>query len=128
MRIAWTDRALERVRETAHYIAADDPTAAVRWTEGLFDAVGRLADFPESGRLAPELQDRGVRELVYGAYRVFYRSDAGTVLILTVRHASQLVREDEVGEGRTNRRIKLTRRSAGGLTGGRRARSLSAVR
>ena len=42
-----------------------------------------------------------MRELVYGAYRVFYRVDAGTVLILTVRHASQLVREDEVGEGRT---------------------------
>jgi hypothetical protein len=27
-----------------------------------------------------------------------------------------------------NKRIKLTRRGAGGLTGGRRARSLSAVR
>jgi len=101
VRLAWTDRALGRVRETARYIAADDPTAALRWAEGLFDAAGRLADFPESGRLAPELEDRGVRELVYGAYRVFYRIDAGTVLILTVRHASQLVREDEVGEGRT---------------------------
>jgi plasmid stabilization system protein ParE len=42
-----------------------------------------------------------VRELVYGAYRVFYRVDSGAVLILTVRHASQLVREDEVAEGRT---------------------------
>jgi plasmid stabilization system protein ParE len=101
VRIAWTDRALERVRETVHYIAADDPGAALRWAEGLFDAAGRLADFPESGRLAPELEDRGVRELVYGAYRVFCRLDAGTVLILTVRHASQLVREDEVGAGRT---------------------------
>ena len=50
------------MHETAHYIAADDPSAAVRWTEGLFDAVGHLADFPESGRLAPELQDRGVRD------------------------------------------------------------------
>ena len=101
MRIDWSDRALERVRETARYIAADDPAAAVRWAEGLFDAAARLADFPESGRLAPELEDRGVRELVYGAYRVFYRVDAEVVLILTVRHASQLIREDEVGEGRT---------------------------
>jgi plasmid stabilization system protein ParE len=89
------------VRETASYIAADDPAAAVRWAEGLFDAVGRLADFPESGRLAPELENRDIRELLYGAYRVFYRVDAGAVLILTVRHASQLIREDEVAEGRT---------------------------
>lgn len=101
MRLAWSDRALERVRETARYIAADDPVAAVRWAKGLFDTAARLADFPESGRLAPELEDRGVRELVYGAYRVLYRLEAEAVLILTVRHASQLVREDEVGEGRT---------------------------
>ena len=100
MRLAWSDRALARVRETARFIAADDPAAALRWAEGLFDAVGRLADYPESGRLVPELEGRGVRELVYGAYRVFYRVDAGAVLILTVRHASQLIREDEVGEGR----------------------------
>ena len=101
MRLAWSDRALARVRETARYIAADDPAAARRWAEGLFDAVGRLADYPQSGRLAPELEGRGVRELVYGAYRVFYRVDANAVLILTVRHASQLVREDEVDAGRT---------------------------
>jgi hypothetical protein len=31
-------------------------------------------------------------------------------------------------KGTPNKRIKLARRSAGGLTGGRRARSLSAVR
>jgi plasmid stabilization system protein ParE len=29
-----------------------------------------------------------VRELVYGAYRVFYRVDTEAVLILTVRHAA----------------------------------------
>ncbi|HEY5388689.1 MAG TPA: type II toxin-antitoxin system RelE/ParE family toxin [Thermoleophilia bacterium] len=101
MRLAWTDRALERVRETARYIAADDPAAALRWASGLFDAVERLADYPESGRLAPELEGRSVREFVFGAYRVFYRVDEAVVLILTVRHASQLIREDEVAEGRT---------------------------
>ena len=111
MRLAWSDRALARVRETARFIAADDPAAALRWAEGLFDAVGRLADYPESGRLVPELEGRGVRELVYGAYRVFYRVDESAVFILTVRHASQLTREGEVAEG-SNNRINLTRRKA----------------
>lgn len=101
MKLVWTDRALLRVRETARYIAADDPVAALRWAEGLFDALARLADFPESGRPAPELEGRRVRELLYSTYRVFYRIDPDAVLILTVRHASQLIREDEVGEGRT---------------------------
>ena len=101
MRLAWTDRALLRVEETARYIAADDPAAAMRWASELFDLIERLTEFPESGRLVPELKRRGVRELVYGAYRVFYRVDAAAVLILTVRHARQLIREDEVAEGRT---------------------------
>lgn len=101
MRILWADRALERVEETARYIALDDGAAALRWVEGLFESVGRLAAFPESGRLIPELEGRGARELVFGAYRVFYRLRPDVLLILTVRHASQLIREDEVGEGRT---------------------------
>jgi toxin ParE1/3/4 len=83
------------------YIAADNLAAAVRWATELFDAVERLADFPESGRLVPELEGRRIRELVYGAYRVFYGVDAEAVLILTVRHGGQLIREDEVVEGRT---------------------------
>jgi plasmid stabilization system protein ParE len=100
VRIAWTDLALDRVEATALRIAADDPAAALRWTEELFAATERLAEFPESGRLVPELQGRGVRELIYGGYRVLYRVDVA-VTILTVRHASQLIREDEVDERRT---------------------------
>lgn len=101
MRVAWTDRALERVQETARYIAADDADAARRWVDELFELVGRLVAFPESGRLVPELEGRGVRELIFGAYRVFYRLQPDVVLVLTVRHASQLIREDELAEGRT---------------------------
>jgi len=101
VRLLWTDRALERVEETARYIALDDSEAALRWVEELFESVGRLAAFPESGRLVPELEGRGVRELIFGAYRVFYRLRPDVVLVLTVRHASQLIREDELAEGRT---------------------------
>ena len=97
MRIEWTDLALERVDEIALHIAQDDREAAIRWTIELFDAVERLSEFPESGRLVPELEERGVRELIYGAYRVFCRVD-GVLSVLSVRHGSQLIREDEVGE------------------------------
>jgi plasmid stabilization system protein ParE len=46
--------------------------------------------------MVPELEERGVRELICGAYRVFYRV-GGALLVLSVRHGSQLIREDEVG-------------------------------
>lgn len=42
-------------------IAADDPAAVLQCADGFFDAVDRLADFLERGRLAAERADRGVR-------------------------------------------------------------------
>lgn len=96
MQVVWTDPALERVDEIAVYIAQDDPDAADRWTLALFDAVERLTDFPESGRMVPEVGTRSVRELIFGAYRVFYRVGSA-VEVLSVRHGSQLIRADEVG-------------------------------
>jgi plasmid stabilization system protein ParE len=97
MQVVWTDPALERVDEIATHIAQDNPDAAVRWTVELFDAVERLAEFPESGRMVPEVGSREIRELIYGSYRVFYRVGAA-VEVLSVRHGSELIRSDEVGE------------------------------
>ena len=95
MRVEWSDTALERVDEIALYIAADDHDAAVRWVVDLFDAVEALGEFPESGRMVPELGSREIRELIFGAYRVFYR--VGTIVeVMTVRHGSQLLRTGEV--------------------------------
>jgi toxin ParE1/3/4 len=79
MQTAWTDPLLERVNEIAVCIARDDPHAAARRTEELFDAVARLADFPESGRTVPEPGARHVCELIFGAYRVFYRVGLDTL-------------------------------------------------
>lgn len=95
MQVIWTDPALEGVGKIAAYIALDDPDAAARWTVELFDAVERLTDFPESGRMVPELGTREARELVFGAYRVFYRVGSA-VEVLSVRHGSQLLRSEEV--------------------------------
>jgi toxin ParE1/3/4 len=97
MQVVWTDPALERVDEIALNIARDNPDAATRWAVELFDAVGQLVDFPESGRVVPEIGAREVRELIFGAYRVFYRVGSG-VEVLSVRHGSQLLRADEVHE------------------------------
>lgn len=95
MRVDWTDLALDRVDEIGRHIAEDNLDAAVRWTTGLFDAADRLSEFPESGRMVPELEAREVRELVYGAYRVFYYV-GDSIRVLSVRHGSQLIRDEDV--------------------------------
>jgi toxin ParE1/3/4 len=95
VRVIWSDRALGRVEEIALFIAQDNDDAAVSWTLELFDAVERLGAFPLSGKASLEPQAVGVRELVFGAYRVFYQ--VGTdVEVLSVRRGSELVGEDDL--------------------------------
>jgi plasmid stabilization system protein ParE len=97
VKVEWSPLALERVEDIAQYIARDDPDAAVRWVVELFDTVGRLADFPESGRIVPEVGIRRIREVIFGAYRVVY-SVREKVEVLTVRRGSQLLRLNELDE------------------------------
>ena len=95
MKVEWSPLALDRVSDIARYIADDNPDAAERWVNELFDSVERLADFPESGRVVPEVGVRRIREVIFGAYRVIY-SVKDKVEILTVRRGSQLLDVSEV--------------------------------
>ena len=98
MKVEWSPLALDRVSDIARYIAKDNPGAAERWVNELFDSVARLADFPESGRVVPEVGVRRIRELIFGAYRVIY-SVKDKVDILAVRRGSQLLDVSEINDG-----------------------------
>ena len=97
MKIIWSPLALERVEDIAWYIAEDNPAAAIHWVDDLFATVERLADFPKSGRMVPEVGSSRIRELIFGSYRVIY-SIKDQVDVLTVRRSSQLLRMSELGE------------------------------
>jgi plasmid stabilization system protein ParE len=98
MKLAWSPLAIQRVAEAASYIAQDSPLAADRWVDGLFKAVERLADFPESGRVVPEIAEPALRELLYHNYRVIYRFTGDEVRVLTVRHGRRLLDDSELDE------------------------------
>jgi len=57
----------------------------------VLEAVDRLAEFPESGRVVPEIGERTVREIIIGNYGVIYRDHASVVEILTVLHGARLL-------------------------------------
>ena len=54
-------------------------------------AVERLADFPNSGRIVPELKDPAIREILFGSYRIVYRVKGDVVEVLTVYHGARLL-------------------------------------
>lgn len=84
MRVLWTRAASEQVDEAMAVIAADRPQAAVRWLEALLDETRSLAEFPERGRVVPELQRREIRELLVHPYRVLYRREEDEVVVLAL--------------------------------------------
>jgi len=100
VRIIWSPVALRRVDEIVDHMSSDRPGAAAAWAEGLFDLVGRLRTFPDSGRTVPELGQPSIRELIYGEYRVVYKVEGSRIGVLTVRHGR---RRFEVSEPRRRR-------------------------
>ena len=52
-------------------------------------ATRNLSEFPESGRVIPEVDDKSLREIIVQGYRVMYRLESDRVLILAVMNGSR---------------------------------------
>ena len=91
-RLIWTEPALLDLDEIAEYIALDDPLAASRYVQKVFDRVERLEAHPQSGKRPPELPRAPYREVVVPPCRVFYRVEGGAVYILYVMRSERLLR------------------------------------
>ena len=91
-RLIWTEPALLDLDEIAEYIALDDPLAASRYVQSVFDRVERLEVHPKSGKRPPELQRSPYREVVVPPCRVFYRIEGDAVYIVYVLRSERLLR------------------------------------
>ncbi|MHB1012763.1 MAG: type II toxin-antitoxin system RelE/ParE family toxin [Desulfobacteria bacterium] len=60
------------------------PKVGERLMREIFNDVGRLPDFPESGRVVPELNVTKIRELIRPPFRVVYRIDDTRIRIVRV--------------------------------------------
>ena len=94
MKVVWTDRARQRLRELNDYIAADAPLVAPQIIKRLILRSKQLQTAPWSGRKVPEYQRDDIRELLDLPYRIIYRVHSGRVVVLTVRHVRQLLPSD----------------------------------
>lgn len=92
----WSPLAVSRLSEFARYIAEDNPAAAERWVHEVFAQVDHLSEFPERGRVVPEVGNKMIREIISGNYRIIYKFEDGEIAILTLRHVKQLLAIDEL--------------------------------
>ena len=89
VRIWWSAEAVADLQEIHDYIARNSPRYAAVVAARLVAAVDDVRDFPESGRVVPELGDPAVREVIHGAYRVVYELRGPVAEVLTVFRASR---------------------------------------
>jgi toxin ParE1/3/4 len=99
VRVEWTPLAIAQLDEAMGYIAADRPAVALEWLESLLGEAERLADFPDSGRVAPEAARDDVREIIMSPYRLVYRRDHDAVFITMVLHERQNIEPGDIVSG-----------------------------
>jgi toxin ParE1/3/4 len=90
--VIWTEPALQGIDSIAEYIALDNVVAASVLVEEVFDKTRRLENFPQSGRIPPELPNSIYREVVVQPCRVFYREEGNHVFILYVMREERQLR------------------------------------
>jgi len=95
-RVIWTEPAVRCLEEIAEYIALDKPHAASRLVERVLAAVGRLANYPSSGSIPPEIPDLPYRQVVVPPCRVLYRHDGKTVWIIHLFRGERPLREADI--------------------------------
>ena len=97
--VRWTPQAAEDLESISEFIARDSTHYARLFVLDVLEAVERLAPFPQSGRIVPEVNDPTIREILLGSYRIVYRVKGERVDVLTVYHGARLLDPDSLEFG-----------------------------
>lgn len=90
-KIKWSEKASSHLQAIHEYIARDSRTYAIRFIKSLIKSTSKLEIAPRCGRIVPEFEVYGLREVIYQNYRIVYRvkDDNEHVEILAVIHCSR---------------------------------------
>ena len=89
MRVRFTPTGRAQFLAALADIRRENPAAAARFRQRAEQALRRLEQFPESGRVVPEFLDLPYREVIVPPYRFFYRLKEAAVWVVAVWHGAQ---------------------------------------
>jgi len=87
--VAWTETALFDVDAIADYLSHDSPAMATQIVKEIFLRTEALANFPEIGRMIPEIGENDRREIFCYSYRIMYLIKDRNVYIQAVYHGAR---------------------------------------
>ena len=88
-KIKWTHEAEQCLRDIFDYIARDNPVAAYKVVDGIYEKVRMVGRQPRIGQRYEPISDREVREVLFGHYRIAYLLQTESLVeILGVFHGA----------------------------------------
>ena len=94
VKIVWTDLSASDIKEIFDYIADDSIRYASITANKIYQRVQPLIENPYLGRMVPEFNEKHIRELIEGNYRIIYRIKNGVQIdILQVYHVARLLKK-----------------------------------
>ena len=87
--VIWSIPARNDLKQIYDYIAKDSRYYATNVLENVVSRAENLDEFPEIGRVVPEIGDKNVRELIIYSYRLIYELVSNDVQILAIIHGKR---------------------------------------
>jgi len=87
--VIWSIPARNDLKQIYEYIAKDSKYYATNVVEHIVSKAENLNEFPEIGRVVPEIGDENVRELIIYSYRLIYEVVPNDVQILAIIHGKR---------------------------------------
>jgi len=87
--VIWSIPARNDLKLIYDYIAKDSRYYATNVVENIVSKAENLDEFPEIGRVVPEIGDENVRELIIYSYRLIYEVVTNDVQILAIIHGKR---------------------------------------
>jgi toxin ParE1/3/4 len=87
--VEWSKPAQRDLKQIHDYIAKDSKHYAKKVVQSIVENTEQLEDYPEIGRIVPEIDDANVRELIVYSYRLIYEISPDGIEILAVIHGKR---------------------------------------
>ena len=90
VRINWTPQARDDLKSIAEYISSDSVRYAKLQVVKIRTGTKILKSHIQSGKIVTEINDKNIRELIEGNYRIIYKIvSENQIDILTIHHSAR---------------------------------------
>lgn len=97
VKLTWTELSTEDLSQIFEYIAKDSSRYASITVNKIYNRAQDILVNPYVGRIVPELNDKFIREVISGNYRIVYKIISRTqVDILRIYHSARLLKSDRL--------------------------------